>query len=72
MYFAHTTENLVRATELYAALEESGITKEEFYKFITNHKVYENYRKGANLSYEKLREELKDIIPQIKETLVLR
>jgi hypothetical protein len=68
MYFAHTTENLVRATELYAALEESGISKEDFYKFITNHKVYENYKKGANLTYEKLREELKAIIPQIKET----
>lgn len=68
MYFAHTTENLVRATELYAALEESGITKEEFYKFLTNHKVYENYRTGANLTYEKLREDLKNIVPQIKET----
>ena len=68
MYFAHTTENLVRATELYAALEENGITKKDFYKFITNHKVYENYKKGANLSYEKLREDLKTIIPQIKET----
>jgi hypothetical protein len=68
MYFAHTTENLVRATELYAALEESGISKEDFYKFITNHKVYENYKKGANLTYEKLREELKAIIPQIKIT----
>ena len=68
MYFAHTTENLVRATELYAALEESGITKEEFYKFLTNHKVYENYRTGSNLTYEKLREDLKAIIPQIKQT----
>lgn len=68
MYFAHTTENLVRATELYAALEESGITKEEFYKFLTNHRVYENYRTGANLTYEKLREDLKNIIPQIKQT----
>ena len=68
MYFAHTTENLVRATELYAALEESGITKEEFYKFLTNHKVYENYRTGASLTYEKLREDLKAIIPQIKQT----
>lgn len=68
MYFAHTTENLVRATEIFAALKESGITKEEFYKFITNHKVYENYRKGTELSYEKLREDLKEIIPKIKET----
>jgi hypothetical protein len=68
MYFAHTTENLVRATELYAALEESGISREDFYKFLTNHKVYENYRKGANLTYEGLREELKLIIPEIKKT----
>jgi hypothetical protein len=68
MYFAHTTENLVRATELYAALEESGISREEFYKFLTNHKVYENYRKGANLTYEGLRDELKSTIPKIKET----
>ena len=68
MYFAHTTENLVRATELYAALEESGISREDFYKFLTNHKVYENYRKGANLTYEGLREELKEIIPKLKQT----
>jgi len=68
MYFAHTTENLVRATELYAALEESGITKKDFYKFITNHKVYENYKNGANLTYEGLKEDLKEIIPLIKET----
>jgi hypothetical protein len=68
MYFAHTTENLVRATELYAALEEEGITKEDFYKFITNNKVYEIYKDGANLTYEKLRDDLKKIIPQIKET----
>jgi hypothetical protein len=68
MYFVHTTENLVRATELYAALEESGITKKDFYKFITNNKVYENYRKAANLTYEGLKEDLKSVIPQIKQT----
>lgn len=68
MYFAHTTENLVRATELYAALEESGISKKDFYKFITNHRVYLNYKKGANLTYEGLKEDLKEIIPLIKET----
>jgi hypothetical protein len=68
MYFAHTTENLVRATELYAALEESGVSREDFYKFLTNHQVYENYKTGANLTYEGLREVLKSIIPKIKET----
>lgn len=68
MYFAHTTENLVRATELYSALEESGITKKEFYNFITNHKVYTAYKDGANLTYENLRKDLKSMIPQIKET----
>lgn len=68
MYFAHTTENLVRATEVYAALEESGITKEDFLKFITNHKVYVAYKDGINLTYEGLKEDLKNIIPQIKQT----
>jgi hypothetical protein len=68
MYFAHTTENLVRATELYAALEESGITKKDFYKFITNHKVYVAYKEGSQLTYEGLREDLEKIIPQIKQT----
>ena len=68
MYFAHTTENLVRATEVYAALEESGITKEDFLKFITNHKVYVAYKDGANLTYEGLREDLMGVIPQIKQT----
>jgi len=68
LYFAHTTENLVRATELYAALEESGITKKDFYKFITNHRVYTTYREGTELTYEGLRDDLKDVIPKIKET----
>lgn len=68
IYFAHTTENLVRATELYAALEESGISREEFYEFITNHRTYDTYKKGANLTYEDLREELKSIIPLLKKT----
>lgn len=69
MYFAHTTENLVRATELSAVLEEEGITKEDFYKFITNYDVYKIYRDGANISYEGLRSDLKELIPQIKRVL---
>jgi hypothetical protein len=69
MYFAHTTENLVRATELSAVLEEEGITKEDFYRFITNNDVYTIYRNGANLSYEGLRSDLKDIVPEIKKIL---
>jgi len=68
MYFAHTTENLVRATELYTALEESGITKKDFYKFITNHKVYIAYKDGTNITYEGLKEDLKLVIPKIKQT----
>jgi hypothetical protein len=68
MYFAHNTENLVRATEIFTALEEEGITKGEFYNFLTNHKVYENYRRGANLTYENLKKDLKSMVPKIKET----
>lgn len=69
MYFAHTTENLVRATELSATLEEEGITKQDFYKFITNNEVYQMYKNGTNLSYEGLRDDLREIVPQIKQTL---
>ena len=69
MYFAHTTENLVRATELQATLEQLEISREDFYKFITNHMVYVMYRDGIHFSYENLREELLNVIPQIKETL---
>ena len=43
-------------------------TAELVYKFITNNKVYENYRKAANLTYEGLKEDLKSVIPQIKQT----
>lgn len=68
MYFAHTTENLVRATEIFAALEEEGITKAEFYKFLTNHKVYDAYRTGSNLTFEDLKKDLKSMAPKIKET----
>lgn len=68
MYFSHTTENLVRPTELYASLEELGITREEFYKFITDNATYKEYKKGSLFTYEHLREELLKIIPEIKET----
>lgn len=68
MYFAHTTENLVRATEIFAALKEEGITKAEFYKFLTNHKVYDAYRTGSNLTFENLKKDLKLMVPKIKET----
>lgn len=68
MYFAHTTENLVRASEIFAALEENGITKKDFYNFITNHKTYTMYKEGSELTYEGLRNELKSIVPNIKKT----
>lgn len=68
MYFAHTTENLVRASEIFAALEENGITKKDFYDFITNHKTYTMYKDGSELTYEGLRNELKLIVPNIKKT----
>lgn len=68
MYFAHTTENLVRATELQATLEELEISRDDFYKFITNNQTYVMYRDGIHFTYEYLREELLKVIPKIKET----
>lgn len=69
MYFTHITENLVRPTEVYASLEELGITKQEFYDFILDNQTYKTYKIASQFTYEKLREELFESIPEIKATL---
>ena len=67
MYFAHITENLVRSTEIYTLLDELGVSKKEFYNFLTNTEVYKKYKRGYELTYEQLRKELLTDIPNIKK-----
>lgn len=68
MYFSHVTENLVRSSEMYTALEELGITKQEFYEFILNNNTYRTYKDASQLTYEKLKKQLLEVIPEIKDT----
>lgn len=65
LYFIHKIENLVRPSELYALAQEEGITQEEFYDFITSSRVFKELKEIEEFSYEKLKEELKDYIPEI-------
>jgi hypothetical protein len=69
IYFIHSVENLVRPSEFAAALEENNISKKEFYKFITNYKVYNDLVKIKNMTYESLKENLINEVDLIRKTM---
>jgi hypothetical protein len=69
IYFIHNVENLVRPSEFAAALEENNISKKEFYKFITNYKVYNDLVKIKNMTYELLKENLINEVDLIRKTM---
>lgn len=69
LYFVHGVENLVRPTELSSLMKSNKIGKKDFYDFLTNSKMYTIMRNINNFTYEGLKSELKDYIPQIDEIL---
>lgn len=69
LYFVHGVENLVRPTELSSLMKSNKIGKKDFYNFLTNSKMYTMMRNINNFTYEGLKSELKDYIPQIDEIL---
>ena len=69
LYFVHGVENLVRPTELSSLMKSNKIGKKDFYDFLTNSKMYTMMRNINNFTYEGLKSELKDYIPQIDEIL---
>lgn len=69
LYFVHGVENLVRPTELSSLMKSNKIGKKDFYDFLTNSKMYTMMRDINNFTYEGLKSELKDYIPQIDEIL---
>jgi hypothetical protein len=62
-YFIQTAENLVRPTEIAARMIENGITREEFYDFITNDEVYKELKDINNFTYNHL---IKSLYNQIE------
>lgn len=57
-YYIQSAENLVRPPEIATRMIENGITKEQFYEFLTNDETYVELRKIKNFSYEYLIEQL--------------
>jgi hypothetical protein len=66
-YFIHEIENLVRPTEFASLMKSKKINKKDFYKFITENELFKKLNQIKNFTYEKLLEELKNDIPEIKE-----
>jgi hypothetical protein len=69
MYYLHNIENLVRPSEMAGEIEALGITKEQFYKYFTNNEMYKKLDNMRKYTFEKMKEDLKEFIPQMKELL---
>ena len=68
-YFIQATENLVRPTEISTRMLKKGITKEQFYDFITNDIVYKELRDIKNFSFEYLVESLNNQMDNVDRLL---
>ena len=69
-YFIQMAENLVRPTEISSRMLKKGITKEQFYEFITNDTAYKELQDIRNFSFDYLMENLyneMDVIDRLLE-----
>jgi hypothetical protein len=69
IYFIHAVENLVRPSEIAGRMAATGVTKKEFYNFLTNDRVFKVLKDIQGFTYDGLKKELLNYIPQIKEVL---
>jgi len=65
LYYISGIESLVRSSELAAEMEDQGLTKKDFYNYLTQNKIFQSLKKVKEWSYEKFREDLKQHIPSI-------
>jgi hypothetical protein len=68
MYYIHNIENLVRPSEIYTYIKMNKINKKQFYDYFTKHNIIETLRTIKNYSYDDLINELKNNIPEIKNS----
>lgn len=68
-YFIQNAENLVRPTEIATRMIKKGITRDEFYEFITNDIVYVELKEIKNFSFEHLISGLKSQMGRCDELL---
>lgn len=69
-YFIQVSENLVRPTEISSRMLKKGITKEQFYEFITNDLAYKELQEIKNFSFDYLMENLYNEIEFVDKLLV--
>jgi hypothetical protein len=69
LYFISGIESLVRPSELASEMEIKGVTRKEFYDFLTQSKVFTKLKSIRDWTYDGFRAELKEYIPQIKSLL---
>jgi hypothetical protein len=64
-YFIQNEENVVRPTEVASRMVEMGITKEQFYDFITEDQVFKELKQIQNFSFEYLINSLKEQMERV-------
>lgn len=67
VYFTHAFENVVRSSEIAVAVKIQQVTRQNFLNFLKKETTYKNLNDAKNFSYEKLKSELKNYIPEIDD-----
>jgi hypothetical protein len=68
-YFIQNEENVVRPTEVASRMIEMGITREQFYNFITEDQVFKELKQIQNFSFEYLINSLKGQMDRVEGLL---
>jgi hypothetical protein len=64
-YFIQNEENVVRPTEVASRMIEMGITREQFYNFITEDQAFKELKQIQNFSFEYLINSLKEQMDRV-------
>ena len=68
-YFISSIENLVRPTEIAARMKLKGVTRDQFYEFITNDPTFVEIKNIRDLTFDKLIESMKNEMDRIDKLL---
>jgi hypothetical protein len=68
-YFIQNEENVVRPSEVASRMIQMGITKEQFYNFITEDEVFKELKQIQNFSFDYLIDSLKEQMDRVNALL---
>ena len=69
IYFISENENLVRPSEISAAIRNNEISQKDFLNFLKSHETYLNLKRISNFSLAKLKQDLKKEMKSIDRVL---